>query len=97
MQEGGSGKRGVGLVVDGDRERRGLDRRRAGHCLDARLGPAVAQAEREVAEGRVSFERDPDLLEESIEGGVAGGGIVSVRPWAPVGEGPSRVEARVLA
>ena len=38
--------------------------------LDRRLRPAVGQAESEAAEGRVGFERRPDLLEESIEGSV---------------------------
>ena len=38
VQEQGSGERSVGLVVDGDGERRGLDRRRTGHRLDRCTG-----------------------------------------------------------
>src|SRR5918995_1169499 len=61
-----SGERSVALVVDGDGERRALDRRRTGDRLDCRLGPAVGHAKGEAAERRVGFERHPDLLEEGI-------------------------------
>jgi hypothetical protein len=66
-----SGERSAGLVVDGHRERRGLDRWRARDRLDCRLRPAIGQAEGEAAEGRVGFERRPDLLQEGVEGSVA--------------------------
>ena len=61
----------VGLVVDGHRERRGLDRGRAGHGLDRRLGPAIGHTEGEAAERRIGFEHRPDLLEEVVEVSVA--------------------------
>ena len=67
---GKSGEGCVGLVVDGQCERRALDRRRTGDRLDGRLGPAVGQAEREAAEGGINLERRPDLLEKNIEGSV---------------------------
>jgi predicted ATP-dependent protease len=62
-----SGERSAGLVVDGHRERRALDRGRACYRLDRRFGPAVGQAEGEVAEGRVSIERSTNLLEQAVE------------------------------
>jgi hypothetical protein len=73
----GSGEWCVGLVVDGHRERRALDRRRTSDSFDCRLGPTIGQAEGEVAERRFSVERDPDLLEEGVEGSISGRPVAS--------------------
>jgi hypothetical protein len=49
---------------------RALDRRRTSDRLDCWFRPAIGQAERKLAEGRISLKRSTDLLEELVEGGV---------------------------
>ena len=61
----------LALVVDGQDERRSLDRRRACDRLDARLGPTVGQAKGEAAEGRVRLKHRSELLQQVVECSVA--------------------------